>query len=137
MMEYYSIPWAEHRQDEGNSYRKLTVNLALWWVHVLAGNQYKAEWVYDELGTEAAVERQGLTPPDTGSSSPGQETTVSETSESDAELSESTAENEEVHTPSNKRKWGEGDAPDDPNFSFSSNKRFDAGLGPESESDSD
>ena len=51
-MEYISIPWDNHRQGDVGSHDIWTVNLALWVVHILAGNNYKAGWRYDALENE-------------------------------------------------------------------------------------
>ncbi|KAI1360579.1 hypothetical protein F5Y08DRAFT_348683 [Xylaria arbuscula] len=53
LMEYVSIPW-RHGTDE-NDYKKLTVNLALWVLHVLAGNHYQTLDDYPDLHTEQLV----------------------------------------------------------------------------------
>ena len=46
-MEYMSVPWKE--SDKHNS---LTFNLALWFVHILAGNRYEVDWDYSPLKSE-------------------------------------------------------------------------------------
>ncbi len=43
LMEYVSIPWEKPAPDG------LTMNLALWFVHVLAGNGHAVDWDYDDL----------------------------------------------------------------------------------------
>ncbi|EEU48709.1 uncharacterized protein NECHADRAFT_98887 [Fusarium vanettenii 77-13-4] len=52
LLEYVSIPWANHYQGDIDSYKDLTVNLAMWFVHVLAGNQYWVDWKYCPLTEE-------------------------------------------------------------------------------------
>ncbi|KAK3291895.1 uncharacterized protein B0H64DRAFT_408351 [Chaetomium fimeti] len=52
LMEYVSIPWENHRQGSSNEYRALTVNLALWFVHILAGNAHEVDWNYPNLWEE-------------------------------------------------------------------------------------
>ncbi|KAL2675058.1 hypothetical protein Neosp_011238 [[Neocosmospora] mangrovei] len=52
LLEYVSIPWTNHHQDDADSYKDLTVNLAMWFVHVLAGNQYWVDWKYCPLTKE-------------------------------------------------------------------------------------
>lgn len=50
-MEYVSIPWQNHRgKDSGES--RLTVNLGLFVIHVLAGNSHCLGWTYPELAKE-------------------------------------------------------------------------------------
>lgn len=50
-MEYVSIPWQNHNVDESES-KKLTVNLALFVVHILAGNSHRLDWTYPGLAEE-------------------------------------------------------------------------------------
>lgn len=45
MIEYVIVPWANHTQGGANS--TWTVNLALWFVHVLAGHRFEVAWEYD------------------------------------------------------------------------------------------
>ncbi|WAO84048.1 Hypothetical protein NCS54_00125200 [Fusarium falciforme] len=52
LLEYVSIPWTNHHQGDLGSYKDLTVNLALWFVHVLAGNRYWVDWRYCPLTAE-------------------------------------------------------------------------------------
>ncbi|KAI1112846.1 hypothetical protein F5Y14DRAFT_463073 [Nemania sp. NC0429] len=52
LMEFVSIPWANGCDDYHHNYKKLTVNLALWFTHVLAGNHYKLDWKYRKLYDE-------------------------------------------------------------------------------------
>ncbi|CAM1505187.1 Fc.00g108240.m01.CDS01 [Cosmosporella sp. VM-42] len=63
LMEYISIPWGNHRQGDVETHETWTINLALWFLHVLAGNSYEAGWEYGSLKDERlavpiAVERQ-------------------------------------------------------------------------------
>ncbi len=51
-MEYVSIPWDNHRSGEPDEYEELTVNLALWFIHILAGNHPKVAWDYVDLASE-------------------------------------------------------------------------------------
>ena len=48
-MEYVSIPWDRYRQGNPDNYSALTVNLALWFVHILAGNAHETGWNYPLL----------------------------------------------------------------------------------------
>ncbi|KAI0423512.1 hypothetical protein F5Y09DRAFT_228945 [Xylaria sp. FL1042] len=52
LMEYASIPWRHGTDENNDKYNKLTVNLALWVLHVLAGNNHKILQNYPELRTE-------------------------------------------------------------------------------------
>jgi hypothetical protein len=47
-MEYVSIPWKEDTNIEN----PLTFNLALWFVHILAGNHHEVGWDYSPLVSE-------------------------------------------------------------------------------------
>ncbi|KAI0535408.1 hypothetical protein GGR58DRAFT_479199 [Xylaria digitata] len=51
LMEYVSIPW-RHGTENTDNYNKLTVNLALWVLHILAGNHHKILKKYPELRAE-------------------------------------------------------------------------------------
>lgn len=51
-MEYTSIPWDNYRKGDVQSHNSWTVNLALWFVHVLAGNNYEVGWGYGRLADE-------------------------------------------------------------------------------------
>lgn len=55
IVECASIPWERHRKDNDEEWLRdpqLTVNLALWFVHVLAGNDYKLDKDYRPLNQE-------------------------------------------------------------------------------------
>ncbi len=52
LMEYTSIPWANQAQTTNELPSEWTVNLALWFMHILAGNNFRVGWGYgreDEL----------------------------------------------------------------------------------------
>ena len=51
-MEYMSVPWKE--SDKHNS---LTFNLALWFVHILAGNHHEVGWDYSPLASETLTRK--------------------------------------------------------------------------------
>lgn len=53
LLEYVSIPWGNHHQGDLSKYRTLTVNLALWFVHILAGKNYQSDWIYEDLKDES------------------------------------------------------------------------------------
>lgn len=55
-MEFVSIPWENGCDDRHHSYKQLTVNLALWFTHILAGNHYKLDWKYRKLREEELVQ---------------------------------------------------------------------------------
>ena len=46
-MEYVSIPWDNHSEGSTGATEVWTVNLALWFLHVLAGHHFEAAWSYD------------------------------------------------------------------------------------------
>lgn len=45
MIEYVIVPWTNHTQGGDTSI--WTVNLALWFIHVLAGHHFEVAWKYD------------------------------------------------------------------------------------------
>jgi hypothetical protein len=51
-MEYVSVPWDNHRSGDPDKYKDLTVNLALWFIHILAGNRHEISWDYGALTSE-------------------------------------------------------------------------------------
>lgn len=55
LLEYVSIPWDRHQNSSLDEHRDLTVNLALWFVHILAGNHYKVDWDYGPLNAEGLL----------------------------------------------------------------------------------
>lgn len=55
-MEFVSIPWRNGCDENHENYRAWTVNLALWFTHILAGNHYKLDWRYPALRDEKIVE---------------------------------------------------------------------------------
>lgn len=82
-MEYASIPWDNTAPAGSKQPEKWTVNLALWFMHILAGNNFRVGWGYgleDELrlgalhvsqwnSSSLATQRQGQS--GTESSAPG------------------------------------------------------------------
>ncbi|KAI0410208.1 hypothetical protein F5X98DRAFT_387170 [Xylaria grammica] len=65
LMEFVSIPWMHGCDDHHHDYKEFTVNLALWFTHILAGNHYKLDWKYPNLHEEELVrvpQQQGLQP---------------------------------------------------------------------------
>jgi len=66
-VEYQVIPWTN-----GDNEKQLTVNLALWALHILAANNGHLDWAYDELENEQIVpleEKRRLEPDNAPSSS--------------------------------------------------------------------
>lgn len=55
LMEYVSIPWENYSKGQRPSLDIWTVNLALWFMHVLAGNNFEVEWSYADLTAETLV----------------------------------------------------------------------------------
>lgn len=49
LMEYVSVPWSRHCQRDVVSPARWTVNLALWFMHVLAGDHSEAGRNYGAL----------------------------------------------------------------------------------------
>lgn len=62
-MEYLHIPWANHRHGSAEQGGTWTINLALWYFHILAGNDYKIKWKYDALVDETLVVHPEIAPP--------------------------------------------------------------------------
>ncbi|KAK4031760.1 hypothetical protein C8A01DRAFT_21078 [Parachaetomium inaequale] len=60
LMEYVSIPWENHNHDDPDNYADLTVNLALWFVHILAGNAHRVDWSYPKLWEEQLATDSGV-----------------------------------------------------------------------------
>ncbi|KAF5723639.1 Aquaporin PIP-type [Fusarium mundagurra] len=58
LMEYVSIPWKNYSQGQRRTLDVWTVNLALWFMHVLAGNNFEVEWSYVDLTAETLVASQ-------------------------------------------------------------------------------
>lgn len=52
VIEYISIPWENHSGGDIESLETWTINLALWFVHVLVGNNYQAQPEYISLEAE-------------------------------------------------------------------------------------
>ncbi|TGJ84716.1 hypothetical protein E0Z10_g4064 [Xylaria hypoxylon] len=44
LMEFVSVPWENGCDSNHHEYRRLTVNLALWFAHILAGNDHRLDW---------------------------------------------------------------------------------------------
>ncbi|KAH7304323.1 hypothetical protein B0I35DRAFT_363556 [Stachybotrys elegans] len=51
MMEFVSIPWSNYYIGPQETLNDWTVNLALWFVHVLAGDEFEASWTYSPLAS--------------------------------------------------------------------------------------
>jgi hypothetical protein len=56
LMEFKVIPWNSHMVGEPEKFQELTVNFALWVLHVLAGNAYRLDWSYQPLVKETLVQ---------------------------------------------------------------------------------
>ncbi|KAI1039340.1 hypothetical protein LB505_008561 [Fusarium chuoi] len=54
-MEYVSIPWENYSQGRRRILDVWTVNLALWFMHVLAGNNFEVDWSYIDLTAETLL----------------------------------------------------------------------------------
>ncbi|KFA55662.1 hypothetical protein S40293_10917 [Stachybotrys chartarum IBT 40293] len=57
LMEWVAVPWDVHRASAEERFEKLTVNLALWFLHVLAGNSHRLDWNYRRLRDEVLVQQ--------------------------------------------------------------------------------
>ncbi|KEY75225.1 hypothetical protein S7711_11122 [Stachybotrys chartarum IBT 7711] len=57
LMEWVAVPWDVHRASAEERFEKLTVNLALWFLHILAGNSHGLDWNYRRLRDEVLVQQ--------------------------------------------------------------------------------
>jgi hypothetical protein len=55
-MEYVSIPWDDTQKGKDNDPKRLTMNLSLWFIHILAGNEHEVALEYGELRNEMLVQ---------------------------------------------------------------------------------
>lgn len=55
LIEYVDIPWDNHSNGSKDAVSAWTVNLALWFVHILAGNNFEVSWSYVDLTAETLV----------------------------------------------------------------------------------
>lgn len=62
-MEYVSIPWGNHQaSSDGHDVKHWTINLALFFMLILAGNEHELDWTYDDLLNEE-IRRRDDKPP--------------------------------------------------------------------------
>ena len=116
-MEYISIPWANHRQGDLESHETWTINLALWFMHILVGNKYEVCWRYDRLQDETLAALR--LPQDEPLTHEDQDEDEDESSDSDT--SDRTVPfDESIFTPLRKRKR---DAEAEEGFNLSFSKR--------------
>lgn len=137
MMEYISIPWSNHcPPDDTDGPEHWTVNLALWFVHVLAGNNFEVDWRYDPLRDEDVITSSPSEtsndlapndPKDSGNEVPKLEEAIEQGDEDDNEENES-SDDESVEsddtepagpTPRTPKRKRELDVEDGYNLSFS------------------
>ncbi|KAI1263806.1 hypothetical protein F5Y18DRAFT_392763 [Xylariaceae sp. FL1019] len=54
LLEYVSIPWEAHRREgeDLEDLNTMTMNLAIWFQHILAGNSHEIDWKYRPLSEE-------------------------------------------------------------------------------------
>lgn len=57
-MQFVHIPWTSYWGDVSEAHLNLhrrdwTINLAFWYLHILAGNDYRLAWTYTKLEEEA------------------------------------------------------------------------------------
>jgi hypothetical protein len=60
LIEHISIPWDNPSKSDRNSVHVWTVNLALWFVHILAENNLETSWSDVNLADEALVLSQAI-----------------------------------------------------------------------------
>ncbi|KAJ4328226.1 hypothetical protein N0V84_001266 [Fusarium piperis] len=115
LLEYVSIPWANHHQGNLDGYKDLTVNLAMWFIHVLAGNRYWFDWSYGPLAAEE---------PSAGRLSEATTEPSSETRQSDDESESSEATAPLDYTPVSTKDGEVSVGEDAIHFSFSESHDF-------------
>lgn len=116
LMEYVAIPWQNH-SGNGREPRQLTVNLALFVAHILAGNSHCLAWSYPELAEEELT----LLPCRHNESDKVPKTTIHKSSRKNLNRSFSSTQQDAEASSSNKRKRAED--PDD-EFAFSFTESF-------------
>ncbi|KAI8716382.1 hypothetical protein NCS52_00931700 [Fusarium sp. LHS14.1] len=117
LMEYISIPWANHCQGDLESHETWTINLALWFMHILVGNQYEVCWRYDRLQDETLAAQR--LPQDESLTHEDRDEDEDDDESSDSDASDETVPfDESLFTRLRKRKRDE-DAEEGINHSFS------------------
>ncbi|KAH7321025.1 hypothetical protein B0I35DRAFT_204973 [Stachybotrys elegans] len=120
VLEYVSIPWANHHTGSAQDLEEWTINLALWVLHILAGDSYEVDWKYKPFYKDKPTQAPG--PAARESPNTNRDETESESSDAESESSESQETREtEIITPSphKKRKNAFEDEEDQPCMSFS------------------
>lgn len=108
-MEYVSIPWDNYRQGNPDDYGALTVNLALWFIHILAGNAHEVDWSYPDLQDEKLTA--GVCTASSASENSGPEP--------DREESEPPQRRQSLGlSPCSRKRRRDSDVRDDPHYSF-------------------
>lgn len=49
LLQYVSIPWSEYSRNKAEVPNNWTINLALWFMHILAGGESAVDWDYAPL----------------------------------------------------------------------------------------
>lgn len=63
LMEYISVPWSSAWDSEAlPNEHTWTINLALWFVHILAGNHFEAAREYSSLNSETLINNAPILP---------------------------------------------------------------------------
>lgn len=52
LLEYVLVPWDNAANNDIPATQDWTINLAFWYLHILAGNNYKIDWIYPLLVAE-------------------------------------------------------------------------------------
>ncbi|RSL57782.1 hypothetical protein CEP54_008106 [Fusarium duplospermum] len=118
LMEYVSIPWTNHHQGGTEDDETWTINLALWFMHILVGNNYEVCWRYDRLQDETLA---ALKTPQGELLAHDQGEDEDDDESSDSDVSDKTVPfDESVFTPLRKRKR---DADTEEGFNLSFSKR--------------
>ncbi|KAH7147599.1 hypothetical protein DER46DRAFT_563838 [Fusarium sp. MPI-SDFR-AT-0072] len=127
LMEYVSIPWENYSQGQRRSLDVWTVNLALWFMHILAGNNFEVEWSYVDLKAETLVAPQPVDADDqpkaTSSSTAHSDNDGQHVGGEDDNGSVTSEETEILYSSTTKRKRDSDDDSDFEGIHLSFNKR--------------
>jgi hypothetical protein len=115
-MEYVSIPWENHSRRGREEPDVWTVNLALWFVHILAGNNFEASWSYVGLADEVLIlsrPAEGCDGSTLASLTSAENPEDEQGQESDASDSTEDSDTTNVRTPSKPKRKRESDEEDE------------------------
>ena len=123
-MEYVCVPWANHRRGNATTGSGWTINLVLWYLHILAGNDYKIKWKYRSLIDETLLTSTEITP----LSPPSTSSTLDIASEEDHEAHRSTSRDENDGSDRGKSDRSDSDGSDATDSDSSEEENLESGL---------